>query len=294
MLSRRFSGTAVLIAVALAVGSASVAAPATQTSTLVAIRAAHHPNFDRLVFEFTGPLPTTYSVTRVPQIIGDGSGLPIPVAGDALLAVRFYPAAGHDDSGHGTYGPIRRTYPLPGLIEVANSGDFEAVLSFGVGLATSTSVRTFTLTNPSRVVVDLDTTFPTITARAYFLDRNRFATGIEPYVRAIARPVIPPAVAHGALQRLFAGPTPAERAAGLEFIGSDATGFTKLSIVNGIARVRLVGGCNSHGSTFTIADEIFPTLRQFPSVRWVKIYDTAGRTGNPTGPVDSIPDCLNP
>jgi hypothetical protein len=37
-----------------------------------------------------------------------------------------------------------------------------------------------------------------------------------------------------------------------------------------------------------------PTLRQFDSVDWVKVYGPAGHTADPTGPSDSIPDCLNP
>jgi hypothetical protein len=110
----------------------------------------------------------------------------------------------------------------------------------------------------------------------------------------VSRPVIPPAVARGALQRLFAGPTPAEQAARLAFVASRAAGSADLTVKKGIARVRLTGGCSSGGSTFTIANEIMPTLRQFPTVDWVKIYDPSGHTERPTGNVDSIPECLEP
>ncbi|MGH3333247.1 MAG: hypothetical protein ACRDPJ_18260, partial [Nocardioidaceae bacterium] len=61
-----------------------------------------------------------------------------------------------------------------------------------------------------------------------------------------------------------------------------------------IARVQLTGGCNSGGSTVTIAGEIMPTLRQFGSVDWVKIYGPAGHTETPNGRSDSIPVCLEP
>ncbi|MDP4510019.1 hypothetical protein [Nonomuraea turcica] len=50
----------------------------------------------------------------------------------------------------------------------------------------------------------------------------------------------------------------------------------------------------SAGSTFTIANLIRPTLKQFPSIKWVKIYDAAGHTERPTGPSDSIPQSLEP
>lgn len=78
------------------------------------------------------------------------------------------------------------------------------------------------------------------------------------------------------------------------FVNSEATGFTGLSISGGIARVTLTGGCDSHGSTTTIANEIVPTLTQFPSVQWVKIYDQNGQTEQPTGNSNSIPFCLEP
>jgi hypothetical protein len=43
-----------------------------------------------------------------------------------------------------------------------------------------------------------------------------------------------------------------------------------------------------------VANEIIPTLKQFRSVRWVKIYDQNGRTERPSGPRDSIPFSLEP
>lgn len=293
-MSRIRNALALLACVVAVGGTTTPAVAAQQTSTLLAIRAAHHPDYDRVVFEFTGPVPAQRDVGYVPELIGDPSGLPVPVAGDAILQVRMAPARGHDDNGNVTYGPTRRTYPLPNVIQVVNSGDFEGVLTFGIGLAQRTNITVFTLTNPSRVVVDIATPFRTVPTNVHFLDLDRFQTGVPPYTGAVSRPVIPPATARGALQRLFAGPTQEEIAQRLRFVNSDATGFTALSIVDGIARVRLTGGCSSHGSTFTVADEIFPTLKQFSSVRWVKVYDPQGHTEQPTGQGDSIPECLEP
>jgi len=74
-----------------------------------------------------------------------------------------------------------------------------------------------------------------------------------------------------------------------------STGVRDLPVApNRVARVRLTGGCSSGGSTFTVANLISPTLKQFPTVRWVKIYDPAGTTESPTGQSDSIPECLEP
>ena len=227
-------------------------------------------------------------------MIADTSGLPVNVVGSALLQVRFSPATGHNDQGLVTYGATQRTYALPELIQVVRAGDFESVLSFGVGLARTEPYRMYTLTNPNRVVIDVKAPYWTVPVRDYFQNTHRFATGRAPYVEAVYRPVIWPATAFGALQRLFAGPTQAELACGLTFVSSGATGFKILSIRDGVARVQLTGKISSGGSTFSIASEIMPTLKQFPGVRWVKIYDQKGHTERPFGHSDSIPFSLEP
>lgn len=263
------------------------------TPLLKAIRAASHVGFDRVVFEFDGPLPSQHDVSFVPEILGDASGLPVPIVGRALLSVSFSSATGHDDNGN-IFTAERTTMGLPNVIQVVRSGDFEAVLSFGIGLAKRTQFSVFTLPNPSRVVIDITVPFRTVLTRIFFVDSHNFALGQPPYVRAVLRPVIPPNVGARSLDWLFAGPTPAERAGGLTFVDSDATGFSSLTVSNQVARVRLTGGANSHGSTLTIANETFPLLKQFSTVRWVKIYDPNGHTEMPTGQSDSIPAGLEP
>ncbi|GAA3560452.1 hypothetical protein GCM10022419_046370 [Nonomuraea rosea] len=262
--------------------------------TLVGIRATHHYGLDRLVFEFRGRVPAQRDVRYVSQLIADGSGRQVNAVGDALLQIRFGRADGHDRHGSVTYGPARRTYALPGVIQVVSTGDFESTLTFGAGLAKTVPYRVYTLTRPSRVVVDLVTRYRTVPARDYFLNTAAYNTGRRPYTTAVQRPVIPPATAYGALQRLFAGPTQTEKAQGLRFVSSKATGFSKLTVKHGIARVYLTGRVTGGGSAFTIADEIRPTLKQFPSIKWVKIYDAAGTTQQPTGHSDSIPQSLEP
>ncbi|WP_327103040.1 GerMN domain-containing protein [Nonomuraea glycinis] len=284
--------------VATSTGLPAVPAQATQQhavpSTLVGVRAAHRYGLDRLVFEFRGRVPAQRDVRYVPKLIADGSGRYVNAVGDAVLQIRFDRADGHDRHGHVTYGPTRRTYALPGIIQVVNAGDFEGTLTFGAALAKRVPYRVYTLTRPSRVVVDIATAYRTVSARDYFLNTANYDTGRRPYTTAVQRPVIPPATAYGALQRLFAGPTQAEKARGLRFISSKATGFSKFTIKRGIARVYLTGRITSGGSTFTIADQIRPTLKQFPSITWVKIYDAAGTTQQPTGRSDSIPQSLEP
>lgn len=132
------------------------------------------------------------------------------------------------------------------------------------------------------------------TVDVYFQNTARFAVGTEPYEVAVERRVPSTTPATGALHALFAGPTAHEQAQDLAVCLSEATGFGQLSITGGIARVHLVGGCDSGGSTYTIANQITPTLKQFPTVSYVKIYDPDGHTASPDGPSDSIPAGLNP
>ena len=273
---------------------AAAATTAPVVPTLTQVSAAHHYGHDQLVFQFRGGAPAKYSARYVSQVIRDASGLPVNVVGSALLQVRFTPAAGHNQKGIVTYGAMQRTYALPELIQVVNSGDFESVLSFGVGLARNAPFHMYAQPRLGRVVLDVRAPYRTVPVRDYFLNTHRFATGKAPYTEAVYRPVIWPATAFGAMQRLFAGPTQAELARGLRFVSSGATGFKILSIRHGVARVQLYGKISSGGSTFTIANEIMPTLKQFQSVHWVKIYDRNGHTERPFGHSDSIPFSLEP
>jgi hypothetical protein len=275
---------------------AAAEAEAPAIPTLTGIRAAHHPGFDRLVFEFSGGLPEFTRTRWVDQVIEDGSGFPVRVAGNAFLQVSMFSVRAHTSTGDTTYGPERRAYDLPNIATVVNSGDFEATVSFGVGLMKRTSIlRTLRLTNPARYVVDIRTNFTRTRVNTYFLDEQAFVNNMPPFFRPVRRSVPVPGVARGALHRLYAGPTQAERANGLRLLRSGSTGFTNLSISDSeVARVQLKGGCNSGGATVTVANEIMPTLRQFPTVSWVKIYDPQGTTENPTGLSDSIPACLEP
>lgn len=132
------------------------------------------------------------------------------------------------------------------------------------------------------------------TVQIFFLDEDAFNIGRPPYVTPVERQVDVATRESGALDALFAGPTPDERAGGLRFVASEATGYADLRIDDGTAHVRLAGGCASGGSTFTVADEILPTLTQFTDVHAVKIYDPEGDTAAPDEPGDSIPSCLEP
>jgi hypothetical protein len=287
-----------LVAAMLVMTSAPVVAQAERAAPaplLTGVRASHHPGFDRVVFDFYGGVPSSRQLAYVSRLIADPRGTEIPVAGRTILQVRFEAARGHKDSNGADTSPNRVVFPLPNVLTVVQSGDFEGVVTYGIGLAKRQSYRVSTLSNPPRVVVDIDTDFSWTNRRVWLFDQAAFVANDEPFFRPVMRPVTTSSPAHGLLDRLFAGPTANERANGLRFLASGATDYTGLSISSGaVARVRLLGGCSSGGSTVSIAGEIMPTLRQLPNVNWVKIYDPSGSTERPTGQVDSIPACLEP
>jgi hypothetical protein len=125
-------------------------------SRLVAIRAAHNPGFDRLVFEFSGPSVPEYRIELASTFTAP-SGQAVRVDGNAFFSVRLGGQA-HDDAG-------LKSYPQPdpfrvGLIvvrEVKLVEDFEGVVRFGVGMERVVCPNVLTVLGPSRVVIDFPT-----------------------------------------------------------------------------------------------------------------------------------------
>lgn len=133
------------------------------------------------------------------------------------------------------------------------------------------------------------------TVTVYFFSEDRFAVGTEPYEVGVTRQFHPDAyLPYLALQAYFDGPTASESAQGLSAILSGCTGFSALTVEDGIARVHLEGPCTSSGSTYTIASPIMKTLLAFDEIQYVKIYDASGATEDPAGHSNSIPFVLEP
>lgn len=271
---------------------ASSAAPS--TPVLVAVRAAHRGGVDRVVFEFRGGLPAQRQVGYVDRLFADGSGRQVRVAGRALLRVRFADAQAHTDQGAVTAAPRRVAFALPNVMTAVRAGDFEAVVTYGLGLAARRPVRVRTLSSPDRVVVEVGAGFATVQRRVWFFHEDRYVDNREPFFVPVLRPVRPGTPATGVMDRLFAGPLPGERARGLRLLRSGATGYDDLAVSGGVADLRLTGGCSSGGSTVTVAGEVLPTLNQFATVDRVVLRDPGGGTLDPDGPGDSTPACLEP
>jgi hypothetical protein len=136
-------------------------AAGSDTALLERIALGRHEGYDRVVFQFTNDLPG-YRVEYVqPPLKEDGSGNPVSVAGNAIVVVRMEPASGFDlNTGEGVLvyrGPKRIEGSSAGtsvVQELVRSGDFEAVLSWAIGLSDKVDFRVSTATSPSRLIVD--------------------------------------------------------------------------------------------------------------------------------------------
>jgi hypothetical protein len=134
------------------------AGPDTTPSKLTDVRTGRHECWDRAVFDLNGPA-SGYDVRYVDQLLAEGSGNVIPLAGGAKLAV-VVRAASHDDNGNTTYpGVTGRT--LPGVNVTGYStfrdtkfaGSFEGQTTIGIGVRAKLPFRVFKLDN--RLVLDV-------------------------------------------------------------------------------------------------------------------------------------------
>jgi hypothetical protein len=130
---------------------------------LVAIRIAHNPGFDRLVFEL-GPstAPGTpgippYAIETASSLAG-ASGQPVTIAGSALFGIRFQNTSTRSPEGTTTYTGATDMRPATPLIkEVRMVEDFERVMVWGAGLDHLACPQVQTLSGPYRVVLDFPT-----------------------------------------------------------------------------------------------------------------------------------------
>jgi hypothetical protein len=137
-----------------ACGATTIAGGQPVPSALItAVRAASHPGYDRLVVEFSTMGPGRISIT--PQqnatFVNSPRGNSVTIAGRAGLLVVIRGADAHTSYA----GPI--TFKPNGLaiVEVRTVEDFEGQVGFALGLAKSPCYRAFTLSSPTRLVIDV-------------------------------------------------------------------------------------------------------------------------------------------
>jgi len=164
-----------------------------------------------------------------------------------------------------------------------------------------TITPTFTPTRtPTRTPTPTPTRRPTATPQfvkvhVYFVSKARYNANTPPFEVAGVRWARTNNVIGTVLDEYFKGPGSTERFSfGWIALYNGFTGYDRLEIRDGVAHVFLTGTCTSDGRDFNIADLIMLNLKQFPEIRFVKIYDENGTTQDPNGLSDSIPVCLQP
>jgi len=123
-------------------------------ATVYDIRIAHHDGYDRLVIGFpTANTMPEYQLTRqaTSTFLRDASGQPVTLDGSAGIRAVLRNA----DIAPGA--PTDLKPALPSIREVAQIGNFERVVSYGVGLATPACFRVLELSGPTRLVIDVET-----------------------------------------------------------------------------------------------------------------------------------------
>jgi hypothetical protein len=118
-----------------------------------AVRTGTHAGYDRLTIEFKNGQPG--SIELHPQsntnFTMDGSGAPVKLAGQVGLRVVIHTADAH--TSYSGSKDIKTGYA--GLLEVRQLGDYEGYVTYGLGLATPGCYKATILTNPVRLVIDI-------------------------------------------------------------------------------------------------------------------------------------------
>lgn len=124
------------------------------TAVLRSVRTGRHEGYDRIVFEFSEHLPE-YTLRYVQDPAACGSGEAVDAGGAAALEVDLRPAAAHDDQGNATIAERTLRPGLPALRTARITCDFEAIVTWVLGVDRRAPVRTLELASPPRLVVDV-------------------------------------------------------------------------------------------------------------------------------------------
>ena len=98
---------------------------------------------------------TGVPVQYVPRVIHDGSGDVVQLRGTRRLRVILRPARAHTEAAGAALVPNVVNANCPQLLQVRSAGDFEGVVTYGIGVRQLRPFRVFRLTGPTRIVVDI-------------------------------------------------------------------------------------------------------------------------------------------
>jgi hypothetical protein len=124
-------------------------------ANVTGVRVAEQVGYDRFVLQFDTRVPT-YTVKRQakPVFKTAGSGQPATLSGVTGALVQVHSATGAN-TYNGATDFSRPEFLV--LKEARLTEDFEGYVSWGLGLSRSACLRTFTLADPPRLVVDFTT-----------------------------------------------------------------------------------------------------------------------------------------
>lgn len=119
----------------------------------IAARMAEQDGYDRFVLQLDGIVPT-YTVKRQARPVFNlgASGQTVMLSGTAGVLVSVFSATGNT-TFTGDTDLIHPEFQV--LKEARQVQDFEGHVQWGLGLAKPACMRTFTLSDPARLVVDL-------------------------------------------------------------------------------------------------------------------------------------------
>jgi hypothetical protein len=134
-----------------------VSDPGTATrSQITEVRVGTHEDYDRITFEFDAGIPQYDVEAATPPFFADPSGLPLEVAGSAFWRISLIGGTKVTPDGVVTYsGPTNFVPRFAALVQLKEGGDFEAVSTWYVGLTDTSCIRVLTLSEPDRLVIDI-------------------------------------------------------------------------------------------------------------------------------------------
>lgn len=127
------------------------------TANYTDVRVGTHEGYDRVVIEFANGVPEMSLERAEPPFLQDASGIPLDVEGDSVLKLVMRNATALTESGEISYDGPRDFDPgFPQLVDVLAGGDFEAMTTWYIGLNDEACVRAFALSDPDRLVIDVE------------------------------------------------------------------------------------------------------------------------------------------
>jgi hypothetical protein len=121
------------------------------------LRVGTREGYSRIVFEYDGGTPAVEIDLAEPPFLADPSGMELSVSGDPVYRITLHGATKFDiESGTMPYsGPTNFEPGSQEIMQLVESGDFEATHSWYLGVGGGTCLRVFHLTDAYRVVIDI-------------------------------------------------------------------------------------------------------------------------------------------